>query len=80
MKERGLYDTFSIVDAKSYLDNQFRQHHINYEQLCHLFRVSIIIAKIGFSSDVIVASLLHEVNFSDKTVTKEMPDLYKIIK
>ena len=76
MKERGLYDTFSIVDARTYLDNQFRQHHINYEQLCHLFRVSIIIAKIGFSSDVIVASLLHEVNFSDKTVAEEMPDQF----
>lgn len=76
MKERGLYDTFSIADTNTYLNSQFFQHHITFERLCHLFRVGIIIAKIGFSSDVIVASLLHEVDLSDKAIIKDMPDQF----
>ena len=76
MKERGLYDTFSIADANTYLNGQFLQHHITFEKLCHLFRVSIIIAKIGFSSDVIIASLLHEVDFSDQTAIEDMPNQF----
>lgn len=76
MNERGLYDTFSITSVNTYLNKLFLQHHITFEQLCHLFRVGIIIAKIGFSSDVIVASLLHEVVFSNQAVIEEMTDQF----
>ena len=76
MKERGLYDAFSIANANTYLNDQFHHQYITFEQLSHLFRVGIIIAKTGFSTDVIVASLLHEVDFSDKATIENMPNQF----
>lgn len=72
MKERGLYDTFNITNANAYLNQKLLLHKINQLSLCHVFRVSIIIAQIGFSTDVITASLLHELDFSDNIVTAEL--------
>ena len=76
MKEHGLYDTFIIANANAYLNQQLALQQISHSQLCHLFRVSIMIAKIGFSSDVIAVSLLHEVNLSNETVLNEIQDRF----
>lgn len=56
----GLYNKTNITKAYAILEIlQKRQNTTNVE---HLLRVSIIIAKMGFNSEVIAAALLHEVN------------------
>ena len=56
----GLYNKNNITKAYDILKIlQKKQTATNVE---HLLRVSIIIAKMGFNSEVIAAALLHEVN------------------
>lgn len=76
MQEHGLYDTFIVVNANECLKQQSALQQIEYSQLCHAFRVSVIIAKTGFSSEVIAASLLHEINLSDETIIKKIQDKF----